>query len=85
MRETMKKKMMITLALAVATVGSLGLAQRAAAVPGYERVVYYYSNASHTQMVGYRYTATCQPPYGMQPLHGTATAYTEIEVSPCDW
>jgi hypothetical protein len=80
----MKKKIMITLALALATAGSLAVAQPAAAVPGYERVVYYYSNASHTTMVGYRWTATCQPPYGLQPLHGTATPYTEIEVSPCD-
>jgi hypothetical protein len=78
------KKWTIILAVSLGALGTVGLAKRAEALPTFEKITYYYSDATYTTEVGWRQNLSCQYPWGQGPLHGTATVYRIVETEPCN-
>jgi hypothetical protein len=81
--DQMKTRLLIALGIVLGGVSAMGVAQRAEAAPLYSRIATYYFDAAHTQYAGWQQLASCTPPYGVQPVHGTKTAYYEVDVEPC--
>ena len=77
------KRWTIVLAVALSGLGAVSLSQPAEALPTFEKITYYYSDATYTNLVGWRVNLSCQYPWGQGPLNGTATAYKIVETEPC--